>query len=717
MSASILLHHELQRRVSAWRADAYRHALYPSVGELFRWAHAPDSQAMPPHAPSNFQLRPPQLRALETYWYLRLALGSPQVRDLYTALFPDEQAWATALAIPAKAWQAVGKNRERLLGALQMDEHFVQQHRLESIAETMALPYPSYIFALAMGVGKTVLIGSLIASEFALALAHPDGPFLHNALVFAPGRTIIESLRALLDMPYAALLPPHLHKPFAAAIKFTVPQDGERTIPVLPGSSFNLIITNTEKIRIQKEKIRKRQIGYGISEEQVDIAKAEVANLRLQTIAGLPALGIFSDEAHHTYGRAVGSELKKVRKTVDYIATQTTVRSVVNTTGTPYFGRQPLRDVVLSYGLAAAIHDGILKEVGDNVVTYGHVGRGAIESHELRETGDELGDTNADTQPATRNPQPTTDLTQILPEILRDFFTTYGAVTLPDGTPAKLAIYFPKTADIAAHRPLIERTLIALGYAPTLLLEHHTRCENKADFDRFRTRQSPHRVALLVDRGVEGWDVPALFACALVRTLKTSNNFVLQAAARCLRQVPGNQTPARIYLSAENQQILTRQLRATYGNSLADLSAATYRRRPTVAKTLAQPPVEQRALPAQLWQRPSKLRLSVPSTTRTAVTRTQTTLFAESVHTETVTEMTRPEAATIPRLDLYTAAIELATYYHLDLWPVYGALRDIYSANQGVPMRDLPLLRRQIEQQCRTLATTTSTATAEDAFA
>ncbi len=715
MSASILLHHELQQRVSDWRDDAYRHVLYPAVGELLRWAHAPD-----PQAPDSFQLRPPQLRALETYWYLRIVLGSPHIRDLYTALFPDEQSWATALAIPAKAWQAVGKNRERLQHALQTDEHFVRQHRLESIGETMTLPYPSYIFALAMGVGKTVLIGSLIASEFALALAHPDGPFLHNALIFAPGRTIIESLRALLDMPYAAVLPPHLYKPFAAAIRFTVPQEGERTIPVLPGSSFNLIITNTEKIRIQKEKIRKRQIGYGINEAQMAMAKAEVANLRLQTIASLPALGIFSDEAHHTYGRALGNDLKKVRKTVDYIATQTNVRSVVNTTGTPYFGRQPLRDVVLSYGLAAAIHDGILKEVGNNVVTYGHVapegvgrrgvGRRGVGSHEPRETRDEPGDTNADTQP-------TTDLAQILPDILRDFFTTYGAVTLPDGTPAKLAIYFPKTADIAAHRPLIERTLLALGYAPTLLLEHHTRCENKADFDRFRTRQSPHRIALLVDRGVEGWDVPALFACALVRTLKTSNNFVLQAAARCLRQVPGNRMPARIYLSAENQQILIRQLRATYGDTLTDLSAATYHRRLTIAKALAEPSIERRAIPTQPWQSPSQLLLEAPKMIRPTVIRSQTSLFAESAHAESTVTTPHSQGATPARLDLYTAAIELANCYHLELWLVYRALYDAYSATQEVSTGDLPLLRRQIEQQCRISATSTSTATAEVAFA
>ncbi len=691
MSAPTLLHLEVQQQVAAWRAAAYEHARYPTISEILHWSHAPDN---------SFQLRPPQLLALESYWYLRLVLGTPQVCDLYTTLFPHEPAWANALALPTKAWQAVGESRERFRSTLQADERFVRAYRLESVRETMSLSYASYIFALAMGVGKTVLIGALVASEYALALAHPDGPFLRNALVFAPGRTIVESLRALIDMPYAAVLPPHLHRPFTAAVKFIVPQDGERTIPILPGSAFNVIITNTEKIRIQKETIRKRQLGRTLSDEQTAAAKAEIANLRLQTISSLPSLGIFSDEAHHTYGRALDRELKKVRKTVDYIATQTNVRVVVNTTGTPYFGRQPLRDVVISYGLAAGIRDGILKEVGDNVVTYGEVAGGDNPPRAIRNS-----------QFAPRTPP----LATILPDILQDFFATYGAVTLPDGTPAKLAIYFPKTADIAAHRPLIERTLLALGQAPTVLLEHHTHCENKADFDRFRTRQSPHRVALLVDRGVEGWDVPALFACALVRTLKTSNNFVLQAAARCLRQVAGNRIPARIYLSAENQVILARQLRTTYGDTLTAVAAAKPRPRVAHSAPPAMPITTPRTLPTQPWQAPAQLTLHVPATPPQQTTRTRTTLFSSPATAAPTRPVPLLAETTAPQLDHYTAAVTLASCYHLDLWLVYRALQQCYAADSGVPTTDLAALRRQIEQQCRGAVTATTPAAGPEA--
>ncbi|MEZ4618614.1 MAG: hypothetical protein R2867_24295 [Caldilineaceae bacterium] len=242
-STAASLQDHLQQQVAGWRRAGYPHSHYPIIGEILRWAHMPEGA---------FRLRPPQLLALETYWYLRLVLETPHIRDLYTTLFSTPEAWAAALAIPPKSWHAVQGERKDFVRMLQGDERFVQVHRLESLRETITLPYASYIFALAMGVGKTVLIGSLIAAEFALALTYPEGPFVRNALVFAPGRTIVESLRALIDMPYSAILPPHLYKRFAATVKFIVPQDGERTIPVLSGSLFNVVITNTEKIRIQK---------------------------------------------------------------------------------------------------------------------------------------------------------------------------------------------------------------------------------------------------------------------------------------------------------------------------------------------------------------------------------------------------------------------------------------------------------------------------------
>ncbi|MCX6034501.1 MAG: hypothetical protein NTV38_05935, partial [Chloroflexi bacterium] len=58
------LYEALSLRVVEWRGKSYTHDLYPAIAEILEWARIPDVP--------TFRLREPQLRALETYWYLRL---------------------------------------------------------------------------------------------------------------------------------------------------------------------------------------------------------------------------------------------------------------------------------------------------------------------------------------------------------------------------------------------------------------------------------------------------------------------------------------------------------------------------------------------------------------------------------------------------------------------------------------------------------------------
>ena len=403
-----------------------------------------------------------------------------------------------------------------------------------------------------MGAGKTALIGAIIATEFAMAMEYPNGPFIQNALVFAPGTTIIQALRELAEIPYGRILPPRLHKSFASSVKIIFTRDGEKDIPVIRGSSFNIVVTNTEKIRIQKETIRKGDIGAQLLLRGEDEARTEIANARLQAIASLPHLGIFSDEAHHTYGQALDAELKKVRKTVDYLHQNSpNLVAVINTTGTPYYQRQLLRDVIVWYGLSQGIKDNILKAVD-----------GSIQAFSFDET----------------------QTAQLLNHVVEDFFKDYGSVRLANGAPARLAIYFPQTDDLKDCRPVIEAKLAALGLPTTLILENHTNAQ-QADVDAFarlNDPNAPHRIILLVNKGTEGWNCPSLFACALARTLRTSNNFVLQAASRCLRQVSGNSHKARIYLSTDNYRALDKQLQETFGETIDDFSRAKSSQRRTL---------------------------------------------------------------------------------------------------------------------------------------
>ena len=532
------LHQVHGQLVDQWRREGYPSPEYPTVSEVLEWTGDPATGGL------RF-LRKPQLRALETYWYLRLVEGTPHVFDLYQKLFPDptERLEALGLATPQLAKLFFGKPPEALWERIRIDDAFVRQHRLESVRETLTLGYPSYILALAMGAGKTILIGAIFATEFAMALEYPDGPFVQNALIFAPGKTIIESLKELTSVPYEKILPPRLYKPFAASVKLTFTRDGDKDIPVVRGSAYNVVVTNTEKIRIQKETIRKSDLAGLFAPGREDDVRAEVANLRLQAIASLPRLGIFSNEAHHTYGQSLEAELKKVRRTVDYLAKNTDVVAVINTTGTPYFQRQPLRDVVIWYGLSQGIRDNILKDVSDNIHAFDFGGKADL----------------------------------YVRHVIEDFFKDYGRVRLPDGAPAKLALYFPQTDDLEALRPVIETALTRVGESPAVCLRNTVDSpKDEVDaFNRLSDPDAPHRVILLVNKGTEGWNCPSLFACALARRLKRSNNFVLQAATRCLRQVPGNGVKARIYLSKDNQSILENQLRETYGEDLADLNRAT----------------------------------------------------------------------------------------------------------------------------------------------
>jgi hypothetical protein len=320
------LHRHIAVRVDAWRTDGYASDDYPAIAEVLEWGTETETGNL------HF-LRRPQLRALETYWYLRLIEQTPHVFDLYRKIYPKQSELLTALGLDhgdIKAY-VLDEGLDALWKRIKSDDAFVKDFKLESLRETLTLDYSSYILALAMGAGKTILIGAIIATEFGLALEYPQGPFVQNALVFAPGKTIIESLRELAEVPYNKILPPRLYKAFAASVKLTFTRDGEKNVPVIRGSSFNVVVTNTEKIRIQKETIRKGDIGRLFNPEREDEARAEVANLRLQTIASLPHLAVFSDEAHHTYGQSLDTELKKVRKTVDYLAASTNVICVVNT--------------------------------------------------------------------------------------------------------------------------------------------------------------------------------------------------------------------------------------------------------------------------------------------------------------------------------------------------------------------------------------------------
>ncbi len=659
----------ITERVAGWRSAGYPQADHPAIAEVLDWLSGRDA-GQPPF------LRIPQVRALETYWYLRLVENTPGIFDLYQKLVSGKVELRKTLGLTSDTVREYVEEHgfDALIEHIRRDDAFVKQHKLESLRETLTLAYPSYILALAMGAGKTMLIGAIIATEFAMAQEYPDGGFVHNALVFAPGKTILESLRELAAMPFDGILPPRMHKPFAASVKLTFTRDGNPDIDVIPGSHYNIVVTNTEKIRIRSETIRKGDLGAMFPGSNAEQGKQDVANRRLQRLAQLPHLGVFSDEAHHTYGQSMDAELKKVRKTVDYLAAESNVICVVNTTGTPYFNKQLLLDVVYWYGLSQGIEDGYLKPVSGN-----------IESYDFDD-----------------------DLKQYVSHVVGDFLQQYGSVALPNGAKAKLALYFPQTDDLESMRPVVEATLAANGHAPAECLANHSHSPraNVDAFNRLNDPTAPHRVILLVNRGTEGWNCPSLFACALARNLQSSNNFVLQAATRCLRQVPGNLHKAKIYLSRDNEAVLDRQLQETYGESLAELKRDRDNLRHEKIVLLKEhiPPLLLKRSIVRVrriaTQAPDTLALLRPTGTGAALTVQRYELAAQSSSARVMREVGEalPVDAAVEVADARTVAVDFAARYRLPIFGVLDALHTAYGEDE-IPLAHLDALAAQIEDQ------------------
>ena len=680
----------LSVRVDEWRKARYECPDFPAMGEILDFAMED------PVTDQLRYLRRAQFRALETYWYLRLVLNTPRIPDLYATLFPKPKDRREAMGLTSREIvdMIADDGLDAVLELVQTDNAFVRKYGLESLRETFSLDYPSYILALAMGAGKTILMGSIVATEFAMALEYPDGPFVQNALVFAPGKTILSALRELADIPFERLLPARLHKPFAASLKLTFTRDGDKQIPITLGSSFNVIVTNTEKIRIQKPTVRsagQSRLFAGTKDEEA----TAMANLRLQAIASLPHLAVFSDEAHHTYGQKLLGKwekdkesgelvfkddgIKKVRRTIDYLAQETNLIVTINATGTPYFERQPLRDVVVWYGLGEGIRDGVLKELASGIKVL------------------ELGDGDAE---------------RMVQSVIDDFVTDYWPVSLENGAPARLALYFPNLETRDELRPSIESALLAHGVGPDTLLavDNKSSEATRRSFEAVaRDPAAPHRVMLLVNMGTEGWNCPSLFACALVRKLATSNNFVLQAATRCLRQVPGNTKPARVYLTASNKKTLEDQLTETFGTSLKALDTQQAER---VEKTIH---LHKPHLPALLIKKlvlriqrkevltdAAPLVFTLPDVSAPVGPVVQT--WSPVLTSSGDGKMQRFDAADVllesftPMLDCYTAAARLAACHHLPTTELLAALRQVYET-QEVPDHHLDALGQQIEAQ------------------
>ena len=677
------LFEKLREDTLNWRNEGYPCQDYPLIGEILRYQF----EGEPPEQISLKYLREPQFQSLELYWFLRLMLKTPHIVDLYKHYYSDDKRdFFEAFGIPIDPAELQWiPDVDSVIKRIKNDPEFVRQKRIDPVHEAVTLPYPSYIFALAMGTGKTVLIGTIIATEFAMALRYPEGAesphlagethFMKNALVFAPGTTIIESLREISDIPFDQVLPASLYRDFLANLKITYPQTGAKEIQVQDGSIYNVIVTNTEKIALRanvKKRSNQTELAFEEKKEQAELE----ANLRLQKITSLPNLGIFSDEAHHTYGNKIDAELKRVRETVNYIHEKTPLIAVINTTGTPYAKRQMLREVVAWYSLGEGIKDNILKSLHNGIVQY---------------------------------PIGTIPDADVIRNVINDFFDNYGDVSLPDGAKAKIAFYFRTQEHLDASHQHIQNALTEIGESTAQILVN-TQKSNQTEIDEFNRLNNPEsqkRIILLIGKGTEGWNCPSLFACALIKEQTTSSNFILQASTRCLRQVKGNTHTAKIFLDTKNSTILDKELQANFGTTLGELRTqdteteeVALRIRKTDVPKLQIMQLVSRVVP--LANTPKKIQLRVPTDIRETPPAFRSILTPDFTQRSTspLTALGAQDEVEIANrtTDCYTLARRLATNYHLSMMETLKNLKKLYPEGQ-VPYKHFDSLCKQVEDQ------------------
>ena len=501
-------------------------------------------------------LRRPQFEALEMYVFIKEFMNNAHMYEMFDKWRKHEDMFSdTSYYTTRKVDGFSGQLGFMDMGDEQNEIIFKQMKKYKEA-------YPNYIFALTMGLGKTILMGTCIFYEFLLAKKYPkDKRFCHNALVFAPDKTVLESLREIMTFDKTKVVPPEYASVLDSNIKFHFLIDSGVTLHTIDDSDFNIVISNNQKIIVKRKRKSDTPTDilfgqgsllsdlYGKDEDDINVFDdtSLMDNQRFKKLCRLPQLGVYVDEAHHLFGANLEKELRSgtankttLRNTINMLAESTSIVACYNYTGTPYVNKQVLPEVVYAYGLNESIRNGFLKDA------------------------DPIGFDNVKNE-------------EFLKQSINIFWNKYGDKVY-EGLLPKLAIFAASVKEATdVVRPCVEKILSELNIPISKILVNTgdstvTKDEdirNFNDLDKIGTEGSKKQFIILVEKGREGWNCRSLLGIALFRS-PSSKIFVLQATMRCLRKLTDDQLEATVFLSKENLDTLDDELQKNYNMQISD---------------------------------------------------------------------------------------------------------------------------------------------------
>lgn len=516
-------------------------------------------------------LRVPQFEALETYVFLKEFCGNQKLWEIF------EQWYNKTGKFEGRTFAGIDKRGQlELFGVTEFNQEITKEAFSKVFAQIkqMEQTYPNYIFALTMGLGKTVLMATSIFYEFLLANKFPRNPlYCHNAIIFVPDRTVRQSvIEDVQNLDKKKVVPQEYLSWLNANLKFHFLDDDSSQLSTIDNSDYNIIISNSQKI-ILKQQHKKKSAAQTLFGEETGkytaltfksvskmAALGEAAgienpelinNHRFAKLVRLKQLGIYVDEAHHVFGNKLQEDLMtstkatSLRVTINELAANlekagSRVVGCYNYTGTPYVKNRLLPEVVYSYGLKEAIDKRYLKRV---------------EPYAMENIRDNI-------QVFCR-------------KAIGDFWEKCGENRV-EGMLPKIA-FFASSIDeaITELKPAIEHELIRLNIPTSRILVNvgdpkYTSNDDLREFNMLDSVRSDKQFIILVGKGKEGWNCRSLFAVAMFRKAN-STVFVLQATMRCLRQIGDYQHTAYLFFSYENMQILNNELKENFNITLDDM--------------------------------------------------------------------------------------------------------------------------------------------------